>query len=174
MRLLFSFLLGLLLTLPACTVPLSQGGALRHAPGQYQVPVVIHVPENYDHGLMAKWEVADKMLPVELREVRHDIRGGYDNGVVHVVFVPAALMPGILGLTEYVAPCSTIIYMRDDGADTMQTLAHELGHALGLEHVDEQDNLMYPIGIEGRSVLSTRQIRRARAVANAMRFCKEL
>jgi hypothetical protein len=77
-------------------------------------------------------------------------------------------LPGfILGIAELpVRPGSVIgaVQWRLPSETPVETIAHELGHNLGLQHVGDRENLMFPI-ISGGFDLTARQCRTARAQA---------
>ena len=37
------------------------------------------------------------------------------------------------------------VYIYEAAEEYIHTTAHELGHALGLDHVDEEDSILYPV-----------------------------
>lgn len=55
--------------------------------------------------------------------------------------------------------------IQEDVSDFALTLAHEIGHALGLDHVNEEGNLMYPEVYTGSDRLFREQIQIARTWA---------
>jgi hypothetical protein len=58
------------------------------------------------------------------------------------------------------------VVVRIDPRATASAIAHELGHAAGLSHVDDRDNLMYFATSSTRWGLSEEQLQHLRALAD--------
>jgi matrixin len=72
------------------------------------------------------------------------------------------------GATEWIAPpCIVNVWAVEDDL----ILAHELGHALGLQHVDDIENLMYPTINYGN--LTDEQVDRMRHIAWVEQYSSE-
>lgn len=88
---------------------------------------------------------AEELLGLELST---DV---YRNGEGAVFLVHGEQTGKHAGETEVVDRCSPIVWVDDDPV----ALAHELGHALGLEHTDDPGNLMYPVWHGGLELTDT-------------------
>lgn len=70
---------------------------------------------------------------------------------IAVYYVQGPLVNGSIGCAPYITPNGPVIVISNAPEGFIrggQTLAHEIGHVLGLEHVtDDQNNLMFPIAL---------------------------
>ncbi len=86
------------------------------------------------------------------------------------LFLVDALPPGILGIAElpfFGQGLIGLVQWRAARPLPVLATAHELGHNLGLEHVDSRVNLMFPT-LAGGMVLTPQQCRTAQSRAQAL------
>ena len=117
---------------------------------QYSANTVHHSQETLDE--------AAELLGMEIRDLYT-----YEPGwAVRALVLPAT--NSVAGETFYLGKCARMVWSVDKGS----SLAHELGHATGLQHVDDPNNLMYPIpGDE----LTDQQIHQMRRGAWTIQHC---
>lgn len=114
--------------------------------------------------------------PIFRRQLARAFKPGPETGIWHVALIRQFPVPAS-GL--YIPRRGTVFYaeLNRHGVRSPVVLAHELGHALGLKHVEDEDNLMYG----GREKdpdrvlnLSPAQVRSAQAQARRGPFRRAL
>lgn len=88
-------------------------------------------------------------------------------GAVSVYLYQEAQDGIVLGESAGFMPCGSSLWSTMEP----QTLAHEIGHSLGLEHVDDDANLMHPELGPGRFELNDEQLETARISAGWWSQC---
>lgn len=113
--------------------------------------------------------IALLLVASEILEVDVEMTNAWEPGVIIVDLL--ALAPGepVLGTTLTLGKCHHTLWSDRDPI----VLAHELGHALGLDHAPFPDSLMYPSRQGGMYVSDLEKAIMA-AEAESLRSCADL